>query len=135
MTSDTSAEFDGKRAWIEVREGRRWHRVVVAVLKKEEGGLFAIFREAYPEHYPEPAKIKIPDKQLGHFQAVDHPDYDFTFSSVLYRVDHQSEDSGAWVRPPIFVTQADIEAAQKEEANQPVEATATAAARRQPRLT
>lgn len=123
MTAIPLVELDGKRALIEVREGRRWHRMIVAVLKKEGDALFAVFREAYTKHYPEPAKIQVPEKQLGYFQAVAHSDYDFIFSSVLYRIDHQSDDSGAWVRPPIFVTRADIEAAQKEEANQPSETT------------
>jgi hypothetical protein len=108
MTLDP--QLDGKRALIEVREGRRWHRVVIATLRKEGESVFAVFREQYPQHRPEPAKVKIPEKQLGHFELVSHADYDLKFTSVLYRVDHQSEDTGAWVRPPIIVTQADIDA-------------------------
>lgn len=123
MISATVAELDGKRARIEVREGRRWHRIVVATMKKEESDLYAVFREAYPEHYPEPAKIKIPEKQLGHFERIAHADYDFTFGSVLYRVDHQSDDTPACVTPPIIVTQADIDAAQREKANQAAQTT------------
>lgn len=42
---DPSAKLDGKRALFEVREGRRWHRFVVATLKKEGESVFAVFPE------------------------------------------------------------------------------------------
>jgi hypothetical protein len=114
MSTASPVELDGKRAYIEVREGRRWHRMVVADLKKEEDGLYAIFREAYPKHYPEPSKIKIPEKLLSLFEPVCHADYDFRLRSVLLKRDPQSDDECGWVRPPIIVTQADIDAAKNE---------------------
>jgi len=114
MTSPT--QLDGKRALIEVREGRRWHRVVIATLKKEGDSVFAVFGEQYPQHRPEPAKIKIPERSLAHFEAVQHPDYDLKFQSVLYRRDDQSEDTLACARPPIIVTQADIDAEKNQNA-------------------
>ncbi len=112
MTRD--AQLDGKRALIEVREGRRWHRFVIATLKKEADGLFAVFRERYPQHRPEPAKIKIPEKHASMFEPVVHRDYELKFQSVLHRVDVESDDTVACARPPIVVTQADIDAAKNE---------------------
>jgi len=109
-----SAQLDGRRALIEVREGRRWHRFVVATLKEEADGLFAIFREQYPQHRPEPAKIKIPEKHLSLFEQVTHRDYELKFRSVLHRVDVESDDTVACARPPIIVTQAEIDAAKNE---------------------
>ncbi len=107
-------EFDGKRALIEVREGRRAHRFVVATLKNEADGLYAIFREEFPQHRPEPAKIKIPEKHVSLFVPAQHRDYELKFQSVLHRVDVESDDTVACARPPIIVTKADIDAAKNE---------------------
>ncbi len=99
---------------MEVREGRRWHRFVIATLTQEAGGVFAVFREQYPQHRPEPAKIRVPDEHLSLFESVKHRDYELKFQSVLHRVDVESDDTVACARPPIIVTQADIDAAQNE---------------------
>jgi hypothetical protein len=112
MTRD--AQLDGKRALIEVREGRRWHRFVVATLKKEADGLFAIFPEPYPQHRPEPAKIKVPEEHASLFAPVKHRDYELKFQSVLHRIHVESDDTVACARAPIIITQADIDAAKNE---------------------
>jgi hypothetical protein len=49
-TMTLSGQLDGKRALIEMRESRRVQRLVVATLKKEDDGVFAVFHERYPQH-------------------------------------------------------------------------------------
>ena len=116
MAAKINLPFEGKRALIELREGRRWHHMAIAILKEEDDGLYVVFREPYPKHYQEPAKLKIPEKLLSSLEAVAHPDYEFRLQSVLLRRDTQTDDECAWVRPPIIVTQADIDAAKNERA-------------------
>lgn len=103
-------QLDGKRALIEVREGRRWHRMVIATLRTEVDGVYAEFGNAYPRHYPMPAKIKIPPRQLRMFEPVQRPDYDLKFLSVLHLVDVESDDTPSCARPPIIVERCDIDA-------------------------
>jgi len=116
MTAFSPGECDGKRALIELRVGRRWHHMIIAILKKEESGIVAKFPAPYAKPGASPWSAKIPEKQWSFLESVQHPDYDFKFRSVLYLTDHQSEDSGDWVRPPTFVTQQDIDAAKEENA-------------------
>ena len=124
MNSAALSELDGKRVLIEVREYRRMHRIVIARIQKEDDGLYAIFREAYPEHYPAPAKIKIPDKHLTLFIPVLHTEYEYKFQSVLLRGDPQTDDECGWVRPPVIVTQDDInDEKSKTEPNQSLQPT------------
>ena len=114
MASFPLSELGGKRASIEVREGRRWHRMVFAQLEFEGDQLYAIFASSHSEHYPEPFRIRIPEEQMGHFRRVSNPDCDFKLESVLYRYPALSDDAPAGLQPPIIVTQADIDASKNE---------------------
>ena len=116
MASYALSELVGRKARIEVREGRRWHRMVYATLEVERDQLFAVFASSHREHYPEPIRIRVPEKQMDHFSRAAHAEYEFKLESVLYRVAHQSDDSSAGLQPPIIVTQAEIDAARNEPA-------------------
>ena len=100
MSSISLSQMDGKRSFIEVREWRRSHRMVVAVLRQEGDTIFAVFSSQYPQHYPDPIRIPIPKEQLAHLEPTVHPEYQLRLRSVLNLHYVESDDTCGVMQPP-----------------------------------
>jgi hypothetical protein len=107
--------IDGCTVLVEVRTGRRSHcrsisRAQISTRNDSEQP-FAITLEVLRYHrlQLQPWIVRIPDKQLHHLEKVpNHPGL-YRLTSVLYLGDDQSEDTAFCARPPVIVSDLDLE--------------------------
>jgi hypothetical protein len=103
-------ELRDKKVLAEFRLGRRWHFRSVGTIRvhaPDVSGRAAV-ELVMPTAYPKPGKefrvIPLTDEQIINLRRVDVGAHDFVYDGVLFLNDDQSEDAGAWTRPPQIVS-------------------------------
>jgi hypothetical protein len=104
------AELRDKTVMAEFRLGRRWHFRSVGTIRVHEadGSSRAAVELVMPTAHRKPDErfrvIPLTDEQISRLRRADIGTHDFIYDGVLYLNDDESEDTGAWTRPPKIVT-------------------------------
>jgi hypothetical protein len=104
------SEFRDKTVLVELRLGRRWHFRSVGTIRvhapddSSRASVDLVMPTAYPKPGNEFRVIPLTDEQVGRLRPAGVKTHDFVYDGVLYLNDDQSEDTGAWTRPPKMVT-------------------------------
>lgn len=105
---------DGCCVLVEVRSGRRnhWRTIARAQISKRNDSEQAIEIileiRRYHRKQLQPWIIRIPDQQLRHLEEVPTRPGLYRLTSVLYLGDDQSEDTFGPARPPVIVSEHDL---------------------------